>query len=35
MNKRDLELEGINGNIKIDEYNEMNGYSVAESTAEY
>ena len=35
MNNRDLELEGINGNIKIDEYNEMDGYSVAESTAEY
>ena len=35
MNNRDLELEGINGTIKIDEYSEMNGYSVAESTAEY
>ena len=35
MNSRDMELDGINGNIKIDEYNEMNGYSVAESTAEY
>ena len=35
MNNRDLELEGINGSIKIDEYNEMYGYSVAESTAEY
>ena len=35
MTDRDLELEGINGTIKIDEYNEMNGYSVAESTAEY
>ena len=35
MMNRDLELEGINGTIKIDEYNEMNGYSVAESTAEY
>ena len=35
MTDRDLELEGINGNIKIDEYNEMSGYSVAESTAEY
>lgn len=32
---RDLELAGINGNIKVDEYNELNGYSVAESTAEY
>ena len=35
MNNRDMELEGINGNVKIDEYNEMYGYSVAESTAEY
>ena len=35
MNNRDLELEGINGNIKIDEYNEMEGYSVSESTAAY
>lgn len=35
MTDRDLELAGINGSIKIDEYNEMNGYSVAESTAEY
>ena len=35
MTDRDLELAGINGNIKIDEYSEMDGYSVAESTAEY
>lgn len=35
MADRDLELAGINGNIKIDEYNEMQGYSVAESTADY
>lgn len=35
MTERDLELEGINGNIKIDEFNELDGYSVAESTSEY
>lgn len=35
MTDRDLELAGINGNVKIDEFNEMDGYSVAESTAEY
>ena len=35
MTDRDLELAGINGNIKIDEFSEMDGYSVAESTAEY
>ena len=33
--ERDNELAGLNGNIKIDEYTELNGYSVAESTAEY
>ena len=33
--ERDNELAGLNGNIKIDEYNEMEGYSVAESTEEY
>lgn len=33
--ERDNELAGINGNIKIDEYTELNGYSVAESTADY
>lgn len=35
MTDRELELAGINGSIKIDEYSEMDGYSVAESTAEY
>lgn len=35
MTDRDLELAGINGSFKIDEYSEMDGYSVAESTAEY
>ena len=35
MKNRDIELAGINGNVKIDDYNEMDGYSVAESTAEY
>ena len=29
MMNRDMELEGINGSIKIDEYNEMDGYSVS------
>lgn len=33
--ERDNELAGLNGNIKIDEYTELNGYSVAESTADY
>ena len=35
MRERDNELAGINGGVKIDEYAEMSGYSVAESTAEY
>ena len=35
MRERDNELAGINGNIKIDEYNELDGYSVSESTADY
>ena len=35
MTDRDLELAGINGNIKIADYREMDGYSVAESTEEY
>lgn len=35
MMERDNELAGINGSVKIDEYNETSGYSVAESTAEY
>lgn len=33
--ERDKELEGINGNIKIDEFTEGNAYSVYESTAQY
>ena len=33
--ERDNELEGINGNVKLDEFTEGNAYSVYESTQAY